>query len=129
MSFVIEASNEKISKLYKVHQFNSAMSVEPIPPKDNYVAYPKNAASVADASTKIKVGGAIFGLLLATAGIGGGIYCGVEGCRANATTIKGNSSEATTTTLTPTTTQATSTTTAGIEYKKVLINIVILSFC
>ena len=104
------------------------MSVEPIPPKDNYVAYPKNAAGVADASTKIKVV-LVKVAVLATAGIGGGIYCGIEGCRANATTTKGNSSQATTTTLTPTTTQATSKTTAGIEYKKVLINIVILSFC
>ena len=119
MSLVIEASNEKKPQLYTVHQLNSAMSVEPIPPEDNYVAYPKNAASVAGASTKIKVGGVIFGLILVTAGIGGGIYCGVEGCRANATTTKGNSSQATTTMLTPTTTQATSTTTAGTECKKV----------
>ena len=73
------------------------MSVEPIPPpNDNYVAYPKNAASVAGASTKIKVGGAIFGLILVTAGIGGGIYCGVEGCSTNTTTTKGNSTQATT---------------------------------
>ena len=97
MSFVIEASNEKKPQLYTVHQLNSAMSVEPIPPpKDNYAAYPQNAASVAGTSTKIKVGGAIFGLILVTAGIGGGIYCGVEGCSADTTTTKGNSTQATT---------------------------------
>ena len=97
MSFVIEASNDKKPQIYTVHQLNSAMSVEPIPPpKDNYVAYPKNAANVAGASTKIKVGGAIFGLILVTAGIGGGIYCGVEGCSTNTTTTKGNSTQATT---------------------------------
>ena len=82
------------------------MSVEPIPPKDNYVAYPKNAAGVADASTKIKVV-LVKVAVLATAGIGGGIYCGVEGCSTNATTTKGNSSQATTTTI------------AGTECKKV----------
>ena len=96
MSFVIEASNDKKPQIYTVHQLNSAMSVEPIPPKDNYVAYPQNAASVAGASTKIKVGGAIFGLILVTAGIGGGIYCGVEGCSTNTTITKGNSTQATT---------------------------------
>ena len=75
------------------------MSVEPIPRKTNYVATMSkapNSSSVDCASSKIKIGGAIFGLILAAASIGGGIYCSIEGCSANATTTKGNTTQATT---------------------------------
>ena len=77
------------------------MSVEPIPRKTNYVATMSkapNSSSVDCASSKIKIGGAIFGLILAAASIGGGIYCSIEGCSANAATTKGNTTQATTTT-------------------------------
>ena len=78
------------------------MSVEPIPRKTNYVATMSkapNSSSVDCASSKIKIGGAIFGLILAAASIGGGIYCSIEGCSANAATTKGNTTQATTTTI------------------------------
>ena len=48
---------------------NSVVQIDNVPPKSNYVA--PNAAGMAGASAKIKIGGAVFALILTAAGITG----------------------------------------------------------
>ena len=50
---------------------NSVVQIDNVPPKSNYVA--PNAAGMAGASAKIKIGGAVFALILTAAGITGGV--------------------------------------------------------
>ena len=62
----------------------SVVQIDNVPPKSNYVA--SNAAGVAGANTKIKVGGAIFALILTAAGITGGNACSASGVTNTITT-------------------------------------------
>ena len=78
----------------------SVVQIDNVPSKANYVA--PNAAGVAGASAKVKVGGAILALILTAGGITGGIV-GTSGGVTNTTTtqavVKSTAKAATTVTI------------------------------
>ena len=65
---------------------NSVVQIDNVPPKSNYVA--PNAAGMAGASAKIKIGGAVFALILTAAGITGGVVSTGGGGVTNSTTTQ-----------------------------------------
>ena len=62
----------------------SAVEIDNVPSKANYTV--PNASFAASASTKVKVGGVVFALILTAAGITGGNACSASGVTNTITT-------------------------------------------
>ena len=79
---------------------NSVVQIDNVPPKSNYVA--PNAAGMAGASAKIKIGGAVFALILTAAGISVGVVStggGVTNTTTTQAVVKSTAKAATTVTI------------------------------
>ena len=75
-----------MSVVPKTTDGKSVVEIDNLYSKANYVA--PNAAGAAGASTKIKVGGAVFALILTAAGITGGVLSTGGGDVTNTTTTQ-----------------------------------------